>query len=365
MGTRTYTIRTGTTPTATKVIEAGEGPHLIWNRDLINTIYIGDDNTLRIGDEGLVAIDPNGSIAVDGETDKYVISSVNGVQVSTILGGMSNFRGLSIANGSLVLPSLHSPGFVHGITGWSINKDDSAEFNNLTIRGTFIGTNWFINASGEFFYTGTPGLGNLSISHVPGTVNVSDGNGNIALPGDTIYQTPIALNTIAFNIQQGIITWFLWNGSNWGFGPSIDWTLANNFVEFLGAPIRSISGTRSNPTLISTDSWTNFSIFGANFGAGGPAPAQVLMPAGPNNSGCVKLRGQIVATAATGANATMVSIIGGGPPANMSWITPTNAAGYTPPARVITVDIAGNVRMQPTMALNNFVLLDGIEIPLG
>lgn len=313
MGTKTYTIRTGVSPTATQVIYAGEGPHLIWNRDLVNTIFIGDRNTLRIGDEDLVQIDPNGSIAVDGETDKFVIASVNGVQVSVIQGGMSNFRGLSIANGSLVLPSLHSPGFVHGVTGWSINKDDSAEFNNLTIRGTFIGTNWFINSSGEFFYTGTPAVGNLSISHVPGTVNVSDGNGNIALPGDTVYQTPIALNTIAFNIQQGIITWYLWNGSNWGFGPSIDWTLANNFIEFLGAPIRSLSGSGLNPTTIITDSWNDMSGDLLNLWTvtAGQTARYTL-----TNSRSVKIKADL--TVGTFAGGTNV------------WNVPTGAGNYTP-----------------------------------
>lgn len=37
--------------------------------------------------------------------------------------------------GSLVYPSIHSPNFVAGSTGWSIDKDGSAEFDNVTIRG--------------------------------------------------------------------------------------------------------------------------------------------------------------------------------------------------------------------------------------
>lgn len=35
--------------------------------------------------------------------------------------------------GSLVYPSIHSPNFVHGSSGWSINKDGSAEFQNVVL----------------------------------------------------------------------------------------------------------------------------------------------------------------------------------------------------------------------------------------
>ncbi len=224
--------------------------------------------------------------------------------------------------------------------------------------------NTIINPNGEFLYDGPPGVGNLSASSVPGTSTVLDPFNNVALPGDSVYQTPVALNSPALSMQQGIIIWYTWNGAGWGVGPSIDWTLVNNFIEILGAPIRSFAGTRANPTIISTDSWTTFGAFGANFGPGSPAPQQCLMPAGPGNAGCVKLRGQILATAATAVNSTMVTAIGG-PTQNMGFAVPTNATGYTPLARVIIVDTSGNVRMQPTMALNNFVLLDGIEIPLG
>ena len=99
--------------------------------------------------------------------------------------------------------------------------------------------NTIINQNGEFVYNGTPGVGNLSASSVPGTTTVLDPFGNVALPGDTVYQTPVALNSPAMSMQQGIIIWYSWNGANWGVGPSIDWTLVNNFIEFLGAPLRS------------------------------------------------------------------------------------------------------------------------------
>jgi len=66
----------------------------------------------------------------------------------------------SILGGAAALtrPAIKSPNFVHNVSGWSINKDGSAEFNNLTARGTitateFDGTDFYIASNGMFFYT--------------------------------------------------------------------------------------------------------------------------------------------------------------------------------------------------------------------
>ena len=37
--------------------------------------------------------------------------------------------------GALVRQSIHSPDYVPGVSGWTINKDGSAEFNDVTLRG--------------------------------------------------------------------------------------------------------------------------------------------------------------------------------------------------------------------------------------
>lgn len=49
-------------------------------------------------------------------------------------GGFNN--PLVSKGGSLVYPSIHSPDFVAGVSGWSIRKDGSVEFNNGVFRGT-------------------------------------------------------------------------------------------------------------------------------------------------------------------------------------------------------------------------------------
>lgn len=71
------------------------------------------------------------------------------------------------ALGTLIKQQIMSPNFITGISGWRIAKDGSAEFNNLTIRGTFFGTDYIVNSSGIFFYSGTPAHGNLILALAP------------------------------------------------------------------------------------------------------------------------------------------------------------------------------------------------------
>lgn len=63
--------------------------------------------------------------------------------------------------GALVQPSIHSPGYVSGTTGWQVAQDGSAEFQLITARGDIQatgldGTDFAVNADGIFFYAGPP-----------------------------------------------------------------------------------------------------------------------------------------------------------------------------------------------------------------
>ena len=71
--------------------------------------------------------------------------------------------------GSTILrrPAIQSPNYVAGNTGWTVNVDGSAEFNNLTIRGTFSGTDYYMDATGAFFYTSTPAAATISSPATP------------------------------------------------------------------------------------------------------------------------------------------------------------------------------------------------------
>lgn len=64
--------------------------------------------------------------------------------------------------GSLVRTSIHSPGYVPGVNGWSINKDGTSEFHGIVITGgSLIVTS---TGQGVFVYSGVPALGNLIVS---------------------------------------------------------------------------------------------------------------------------------------------------------------------------------------------------------
>jgi hypothetical protein len=98
-------------------------------------------------------------------------------------------------------PAIQSPNFLTGVQGWSINADGSAEFDNLTIRGKFDGTNYEINSSGLFFYSGTPANGNLiiSIARSSGT----DAFGNAYLAGVVSYQGTVFSELVGGELLTG------------------------------------------------------------------------------------------------------------------------------------------------------------------
>lgn len=63
---------------------------------------------------------------------------------NTILGG----------GASLTRNAIKSPNFLPGLQGWTINKDGTAEFADLTVRGQIIVEN---NDDGIFVYAYIPG----------------------------------------------------------------------------------------------------------------------------------------------------------------------------------------------------------------
>jgi hypothetical protein len=112
--------------------------------------------------------------------------------------------------GNLIVTSLQSPDFAAGSAGWQVRKDGSAEFNNLTIRGTFFGTDYEINAAGTFFYSAAPAAGNLiqSESNTQG----QDGFGNYFLSGNTNYIPQGGGGYLAVQVAAGTVNfWFAAN----------------------------------------------------------------------------------------------------------------------------------------------------------
>jgi len=196
------------TPVGTQVAQAWSGlPNskdmiLYWNQDINNTIYLGFKPQIAAGAPNTIPVPPNGSFQLPANRSVFVIGKVNGISPLVVIpNGGNMFRALTQALGSLAIPSVFSPNFVHGVSGWSINQDGSAEFNNVIVRGTFSGSNWIANANGQFFYNGTPAANNLVASIIPGTANVLDSFNNVALPGISVYQPPTGL-AIGFFVQM-------------------------------------------------------------------------------------------------------------------------------------------------------------------
>jgi hypothetical protein len=65
----------------------------------------------------------------------------------------------------LRIPAIQSPNFQQSpLRGWSIQQNGNAYFGNVTVAGSFDGTDFIIDSGGVFFYSGAPATGNLQIS---------------------------------------------------------------------------------------------------------------------------------------------------------------------------------------------------------
>lgn len=112
--------------------------------------------------------------------------------------------------GGLVYPSIHSPNFVHGVSGWSINKDGSAEFRSIVVApGTSItvfiqGPTPTANAIGDLWYDSTNGM---LLHQWDGATWGPFSIGTGAIASGAITAALIAANTItAAQIAAGTIT---------------------------------------------------------------------------------------------------------------------------------------------------------------
>lgn len=96
------------------------------------------------------------------------------------------FQNPIVGGTALRIPAIQSPNYSPGVAGWIVKINGDAEFNNLTIRGTFLGADFILNSSGLFIYNGTPAAGNLiaSIAAAGGT----DSFGNTYLSDIVSYQ---------------------------------------------------------------------------------------------------------------------------------------------------------------------------------
>jgi hypothetical protein len=177
---------------------------------------------------------------------------------------------------SIIREEVKSPDFVHGVSGWSIMKNGSAEFNDLVIRGVFNGSDFIINPDGGFFYDGAPDLGNLIASFA--SASGFDAFGNAYMQGITAYSASgFATPVNHAQLQDGTLA----------LGPGVDFihsaaafiNCANDYSWIFNSPV-SVAGPQSTPLSLilqgGTPGATTGSanaMFGAvqDFNTGGPA----------------------------------------------------------------------------------------------
>lgn len=109
------------------------------------------------------------------------------------------FRSQIVAGLTLIREAIQSQNYVPGISGWIIESTGNAEFNNLTVRGVFMGNQYIINDNGVFLYSGLPAAGNMSGSWAP--VAGTDDYGNAYPAGLKIYSV---LGTVFLGALDGV-----------------------------------------------------------------------------------------------------------------------------------------------------------------
>lgn len=190
--------------------------------------------------------------------------------------------------GGLVYPSIHSPDFVEGTTGWSIDKNGNAEFNSLQLLGGGVqalvvigGVTYAISLNqvgalmgmevaavtagdapyspaGVFAESSTANaqaflvsgqetaldvaatidvLSALASGIANGRIDLGGGLINLSAQGQVNIGSPIMLSV---DVATGVIT-----VTNQASALVVD------------VPVTATAGTNSNPTLITTDIWRN------------------------------------------------------------------------------------------------------------
>ncbi|WP_420010355.1 hypothetical protein [Streptomyces collinus] len=212
----------------------------------------------------------------------------------------------------MIRPAVRSPNYVAGSTGWSINRDGSAEFNNIVIR------NGTTQGGVSLYYNGTPALGNLilSIAAAAGT----DPFGNAYAAGLTLYDP-----TGTINLDGTAATW---NATPSGAGIQVAVGGGSVLMQFsptvvsgvtwnngaTGATTQSRLGT--NTPLVFIESPTNSATPGAT--------ATLSLYGGPQTSNGDVLSEAIVDAARTWINSNAAWVTGAWTKLNEAWQTPAS-----------------------------------------
>lgn len=213
--------------------------------------------------------------------------------------------------GNLIINGVHSANYVAGSAGWSINRDGSAEYNNIVIR------NGTVVSGLALYYSGPPALGNL-IESVSATAGV-DAFGNTYLAG-----------VVSYNNGGSVVQ--LHGGQiNFGDTPGGVPTLANG-SRIIDTAFGGGLTIQSGKTAVK------------------PSRAQTVMNAGVSTAPLPNYSGNPTMSIADSLrlSAIIVDVMGamewnnaaGGTP---GWITPAFAAGWANNSLMVRVDVEDNI----------------------
>jgi hypothetical protein len=255
---------------------------LFWNQDLNNTVYLGNVNNISPGGINTIPVPPNGAFQLPESRNVFVIGASSGILPLVVIPTAGNmFRAISQGLGNLAIPSIQSPNFVAGSTGWIIRKDGTAEFNGIVIRGNAqFGNGFFSNGDGTlstiaglYIYSGVPAAGNLIYtvisSGAAGIVGHDKFNNNV-LGGETNYQNGLS-TTSALQVLSGIsvvyqapttqpnavftqltVSWDLFRSATIGGGPVLNGAEIQDFISF------QRSGSGSNAWMYSNNGYMKY-----------------------------------------------------------------------------------------------------------
>lgn len=193
------------------------------------------------------------------------------------------FQNQVVGGTTLVRPSIHSPNYVADVSGWSINYDGSAEFNNVVVRGAFEVDG--VPLRRVKVYTDALGFPVIEFRDAAGglyTLAAFDGASALSIFAGT---TATEISELAFETGGRI----RFSGSTYG-------------VVYKGATGDNIGYLAANMPGSTTEVWhgLTFANGWANFGAPYNTGAVRLMP-----DGTALLRGLIVG--GTGADGTVIA----------------------------------------------------------
>ncbi len=153
--------------------------------------------------------------------------------------------------GGLVFTSVHSPDYVAGSTGWTLNKDGSAELNGVTVRGTLESVNYVAGVSGWQLNQG--GNAELNNATVRGTIVIDGSGGSQLILENTSGQPSVILVPPGWSptVYPGLIYASLAGGVGPGaelgfYGPAYSGSTDT-------ATIIATSGNAGNPDAVSID----------------------------------------------------------------------------------------------------------------